>query len=65
MGLGSLIGAGVAAWATWYAPPTGTFISYYVIETLMALAAWAVYFRVVAKSRKVASQTGTAGDVAA
>jgi O-antigen/teichoic acid export membrane protein len=60
MGLGSLIGAGVAAWATWYAPPTGTFISYYVIETAMAIAAWAVYFRVVARSRQASVATGDA-----
>ncbi|WP_117192195.1 lipopolysaccharide biosynthesis protein [Rhizobium terrae] len=51
MGLGSLIGAGVAAWGTWYAPPAGTFVSYYLIEIAMAVAAWAVYFRVVSRSR--------------
>jgi O-antigen/teichoic acid export membrane protein len=51
LGAGSLLGAGLAAWATWYAPPTGTFISYYVIELLMAVAAWTVYFRYVEKDR--------------
>jgi O-antigen/teichoic acid export membrane protein len=53
MGIGSLLGAALAAWATWYAPPAGTFVSYYVIEGLMAIAAWAVYFRVVRKSRRL------------
>ncbi|MDE1157551.1 MAG: lipopolysaccharide biosynthesis protein [Neorhizobium sp.] len=51
LGIGSLIGAALAAWATWYAPPTGTFVSYYVIETGMAIAAWAVYLRWVQKDR--------------
>lgn len=52
LGTGSLLGAGIAAWATWYAPPLGTFVSYYVIETAMAIAAWAVYLNVVARSRQ-------------
>jgi O-antigen/teichoic acid export membrane protein len=51
LGAGSLLGSGLAAWATWYAPPTGTFISYYVIELLMAVAAWTVYLRYVEKDR--------------
>jgi O-antigen/teichoic acid export membrane protein len=51
LGIGSLLGAGLAAWATWYAPPAGTLISYYVIETLMAVAAWAVYFQFVRRDR--------------
>jgi O-antigen/teichoic acid export membrane protein len=51
LGIGSLIGAGLAAWATWYAPPQGTFISYYVIEAGMAAAAWAVYFHHVRRDR--------------
>lgn len=55
MGLGSLLGAAVAAFGTWYAPPVGTFVSYYVIEIAMTIAAWAVYARVVAKSRRAAS----------
>jgi len=58
MGLGSLLGAGIAAWATWYAPPAGTFVSYYVIEWAMALAAWAVYFHVVARSRQTSLAMG-------
>jgi O-antigen/teichoic acid export membrane protein len=35
MGLGSLAGAILAGWAAWYAPPTGIFISFYVIEIAM------------------------------
>lgn len=54
LGLGSLLGAALAALATWYAPPTGTFVSYYVIEIAMALAAWVVYSHVVGKSRRQA-----------
>jgi O-antigen/teichoic acid export membrane protein len=64
LGAGSLIGAGLAAWATWYAPPTGTFISYYVIELLMAVAAWTVYLRYVEKDRarpQPATTTATVG----
>jgi hypothetical protein len=52
LGTGSLVGAGIAAWATWYAPPLGTFVSYYVIEAAMAAAAWAVYLSVVTRSRQ-------------
>jgi O-antigen/teichoic acid export membrane protein len=59
LGTGSLLGAGLAAWATWYAPPTGTFISYYVIEILLAFAAWAVYFRHVEKDRSRPLATAT------
>jgi O-antigen/teichoic acid export membrane protein len=51
LGAGSLLGAGLAAWATWYAPPFGTFVSYYAIELLMAVAAWAVYLQHVEKDR--------------
>lgn len=51
MGLGSLIGAGVAALATWYAPPTGTFVSFYLIEIAMVVAAWSVLLRIVERDR--------------
>ena len=54
LGTGSLAGAAIAAWATWMAPPFGTFASYYIVETLMAVAAWAVYYRVVGESRRQA-----------
>jgi O-antigen/teichoic acid export membrane protein len=52
LGVGSLLGVILAAWATWYAPPIGTFVSYYVIETAMAIAAWAVYLRIVRQDGK-------------
>jgi len=51
LGGGSLLGAALAAWATWCAPPAGTIVSYYVIEIVMTIAAWLVYFRVLARSR--------------
>jgi len=52
MGLGSVAGAALAAWATWYAPPTGTIISFYVIEIAMVAATWSVFFRYVKKDRE-------------
>ncbi|RIK85684.1 MAG: sugar transporter [Hyphomicrobiales bacterium] len=51
MGLGSLAGAALAAWATWYAPPTGTFVSFYVIELAMVLASWGMFARMVRLDR--------------
>ncbi len=48
---GSLLGTALAAWATWYAPPFGTFVSYYVIELLLAVAAWTVYLQHIEKDR--------------
>lgn len=55
MGLGSLIGAAIAAAATWYAPPTGTFVSFYVIEFAMVIAAWTVLLKVVERDRAQAA----------
>lgn len=52
MGLSSLLGAALAAWATWYAPPVGTFISFYVIEITMAIASWWVFIRLVRQGRQ-------------
>jgi O-antigen/teichoic acid export membrane protein len=43
MGIGSVVGAALTAWATWYAPPTGTFIAFYVIEAVMVAVSWAVF----------------------
>jgi O-antigen/teichoic acid export membrane protein len=51
MGLGSVVGAGLAAWASWYAPPVGTFVSFYVIEIAMVAAAWGVFLRLVKRDR--------------
>ncbi len=50
LGGGSLIGTALAAWATWYAAPQGTIISYYVIEIAMTAAAWLTYLRTVNRS---------------
>lgn len=47
LGLGSLIGAALAALGTWLAPPAGTFIAFYVIEIAMVAAAWGMLLRVV------------------
>jgi O-antigen/teichoic acid export membrane protein len=52
MGLGSVFGAVLAAAATWYAPPTGTFISFYVIEIAMVAAAWTALTRIVRRDRE-------------
>ncbi len=51
MGLGSLAGAAAAGWATWYAPPAGTFVSFYVIEIAMVIAGWTVFARTVRRDR--------------
>ncbi|ASY65468.1 hypothetical protein SJ05684_b44860 (plasmid) [Sinorhizobium sojae CCBAU 05684] len=56
MGLGSVAGAGLAAWASWYAPPTGTLISFYVIETAMVVAAWGVFLHFVRRDRESAAR---------
>ncbi|CAD7039282.1 sugar transporter [Pseudorhizobium endolithicum] len=50
LGGGSLMGAALAAWATWYAAPQGTLISYYVIEIAMMMAAWLTYLRTLLRS---------------
>ena len=54
MGLGSVFGAALTAWATWYAPPAGTFISFYVIEIAMVIVSWAVFLRFVRRDREQA-----------
>lgn len=51
MSLGSLFGCAITAWATWYAPPEGTIISFYVIEFAMIVASWLVLLHAVRKSR--------------
>lgn len=52
MGLGSLLGAALAGAATWYAPPAGTFVSFYVIEIGMVAAAWIALTRIVSRDRE-------------
>ena len=64
MGLGSVIGAAVAACATWYAPPTGTFVSFYVIEIAMVAAAWGALLHVVNRDREEARKQGLSAGIA-
>lgn len=52
LGLGSLIGAALAALGSWLYPPTGTFIAFYVIEIAMAAAAWGTLLRMVRRDRQ-------------
>ncbi|MDI6026887.1 lipopolysaccharide biosynthesis protein [Corticibacterium sp. UT-5YL-CI-8] len=56
MGGGSLVGAALTAWATWYAPPTGTFISFYLIEFMMVGISWAVLLKLARTSRAQAPE---------
>ncbi|HMO28118.1 lipopolysaccharide biosynthesis protein [Enterovirga sp.] len=56
MGLGSLLGAALAAAATWYAPPTGTFVSFYVIEISMVIGSWSALLRIVRRDRRRAME---------
>lgn len=51
MGLGSLAGAILAGWSAWYAPPTGVFVSFYVIEIAMVIGGWTVFVRTVRRDR--------------
>ncbi|WP_414644947.1 lipopolysaccharide biosynthesis protein [Bosea sp. (in: a-proteobacteria)] len=52
MGLGSVLGAALAAVATWYAPPAGTFVSFYIIEIAMVAASWTALMRIVRRDRE-------------
>ncbi|MCG5474071.1 MAG: lipopolysaccharide biosynthesis protein, partial [Sinorhizobium fredii] len=63
MGLGSIAGAGLAAAASWYAPPAGTFVSFYVIEIAMVVATWSVFLRFVRRDRERAAREFPAGTV--
>ena len=63
MGLGSIAGAGLAAWASWYAPPMGTFLSFYAIEIAMVVASWSVFLQLVRRDRRQAALTLGAGAI--
>lgn len=63
MGLGSIAGAGLAAWASWYAPPMGTFLSFYAIEIAMVVASWSVLLHFVRRDRRQAALTFGAGAI--
>ncbi|MCA1442475.1 lipopolysaccharide biosynthesis protein [Ensifer sp. IC4062] len=56
MGIGSVAGAALAAWASWYAPPVGTFVSFYVIEIAMVAATWSVFLHFVRRDREQAGR---------
>ena len=56
MGLGSVLGAALAAVATWYAPPAGTFVSFYIIEIAMVAASWTALTRIVRRDRERATE---------
>ena len=56
MGLGSVLGAALAAVATWYAPPAGTFVSFYIIEIAMVAASWTALMRIVRRDRERATE---------
>lgn len=47
LGLGSILGAALAAAATWLSPPIGTFVAFYVIEIAMVFAAWGTLLRII------------------
>lgn len=49
---GNILGAPVLAFATWLMPPQGTFISIYLIELSIAISAWWVLMRLVARQRQ-------------
>ncbi|MDR0253644.1 MAG: lipopolysaccharide biosynthesis protein [Brucellaceae bacterium] len=52
---GNILGAPVLALATWLMPPTGTFISIYLIEFSIALCTWLVLSKLVRKAAHVAA----------
>jgi O-antigen/teichoic acid export membrane protein len=56
LGVGSILGAALSAWATWYSPPAGTFISFYVIEFVMLIASWRMFARLVRDDRAASAR---------
>lgn len=57
---GNILGAPVLAGATWLMPPTGTFISIYLIEICITISAWLVLIWLV---RKASSANNTVSSV--
>jgi O-antigen/teichoic acid export membrane protein len=55
-GFGSVAGAALTAWATWYSPPAGTFISFYIIEFMMVVASWRMFARLVRDDRATSAR---------
>jgi O-antigen/teichoic acid export membrane protein len=58
LGISSVVGSAISAWATWYAPPTGTFVSFYAVEAATAIAAWVVLLRLMRDPGDVALASG-------
>ena len=46
----SILGAGLVALGTWFWPPTGTFISLYVVEIGVTIATWAMLLHMARRS---------------
>ena len=56
IGIGSVVGGAIVAWAAWYDPPRGVFIATYLTEAGMAIATWLVLLRMVRRSRTIAAE---------
>lgn len=50
----NIVGAPILAFATWMAPPLGTFVSIYLIEIGIAIASWWVVLHLIRHSRAAA-----------
>ncbi len=65
LNVGNALGAVLIAGATWFAPPTGTIISNYVIEIGITIAAWLVLMRQVRRARAAEQERdGNLSDIA-
>jgi O-antigen/teichoic acid export membrane protein len=56
IGIGSVVGGAIVAWAAWYDPPRGVFIATYLTEAGMAIATWLVLLRIVRSKRTIAAE---------
>jgi len=56
----SVVGAGLVAFGTWYAPPAGTFVSLYVVEIGVTIATWALLLHMAKKSEAQAKRAAAA-----
>ena len=50
----SVVGAALVALGTWIAPPTGAFVSLYVVEIGVTIATWAMLLHMARRSREAA-----------
>lgn len=58
----SIVGAGLVAFGTWYWPPTGTFLSLYVVEIGVTIATWAMLLHMARKSEAEAKAREAAAE---